>query len=82
MSYRMCVCSSLAGLLVDRFVGHLYAAESLVLLDRIPEALHYLTPDTITDISSSLSSREDTLTSGHPHFPHIHTLTLTSRCCY
>lgn len=69
---QMCVCvctRSLSGLpavhplITVRFVGHLYAAESLVLLDRIPEALHYLTPDTITDISSSFPSREDTPTS-------------------
>ena len=60
----VCVCACvLRCVLYDtRFVGQLYAAESLVLLDRIPEAMHYLSPDTITNISSSPVARKTTLT--------------------
>ena len=57
----VCVCVSVYSLLCClRFVGQLYAAEALVLLDRIPEALHYLSPDIVTNISATLTPRKPT----------------------
>lgn len=32
-------------------LGHLYCAEALIMMDRITEALHYLEPKFITDLS-------------------------------
>ena len=37
-----------------KYLGHTYAAEALVYLDRVSEALQHLNPDTITNISISL----------------------------
>ncbi len=39
------------------FLGHIYSAEALVLLDRIPEALHHLNPE------NNLSDNTFTITS-------------------
>ncbi|XP_065065150.1 CCR4-NOT transcription complex subunit 10-like [Rhopilema esculentum] len=39
-----------------KYLGHLYAAESLIKLDRISEAIAELSPEKITDISTSLES--------------------------
>lgn len=36
------------------FLGQLYAAEALIYLDRLPEAMHYLKPDSVTDVSTTL----------------------------
>lgn len=35
-------------------LGNLYAAESLIFLDRISEAMEYLKPDTLQDLSTYL----------------------------
>lgn len=37
-----------------RLLAHLYAAESLVLLDKISEALEYLNPEHVKDLSFHL----------------------------
>lgn len=41
-----------------RLLGHLYAAESLVLLDKISEALDHLNPENVKDISFDLPPDE------------------------
>ncbi|KAM9404506.1 CCR4-NOT transcription complex subunit 10 isoform 2-T2 [Salvelinus alpinus] len=43
-----------------KFLGHLYAAEALISLDRISEAIGHLNPENITDVSMGvLSSEQD-----------------------
>lgn len=37
-----------------RLLGHLYAAEALVLLDNIVEAMDHLNPDNVKDVSCAL----------------------------
>lgn len=41
-----------------RVLGHLYAAECLILLDKIPEAVDHLNPENIKDISFDLPDVE------------------------
>ena len=46
--------------LCSRFLGHLYAAEALISLDRISEAIGHLNPENVTDVSMGvLSSEQD-----------------------
>ncbi|KAJ8004857.1 hypothetical protein DPEC_G00140660 [Dallia pectoralis] len=43
-----------------KFLGHLYAAEALISLDRISEAIGHLNPENVTDVSMGvLSSDQD-----------------------
>ncbi|XP_047217693.1 CCR4-NOT transcription complex subunit 10 isoform X2 [Girardinichthys multiradiatus] len=43
-----------------KFLGHLYAAEALISLDRISDAITHLNPENISDVSSGvLSSEQD-----------------------
>ena len=37
-----------------KYLGHTYAAEALVYLDRVSEALQHLNPDSVNNISISL----------------------------
>ncbi|XP_029445263.1 CCR4-NOT transcription complex subunit 10 isoform X2 [Rhinatrema bivittatum] len=41
-----------------KFLGHLYAAEALISLDRISDAITHLNPENITDVSLGISSNE------------------------
>uniref|UniRef100_A0A4W3J0N7 CCR4-NOT transcription complex subunit 10 n=1 Tax=Callorhinchus milii TaxID=7868 RepID=A0A4W3J0N7_CALMI len=41
-----------------KFLGHLYAAESLISLDRISDAITHLNPENITDVFLGISSNE------------------------
>ncbi|XP_025945720.1 CCR4-NOT transcription complex subunit 10 isoform X4 [Apteryx rowi] len=41
-----------------RFLGHLYAAEALISLDRISDAITHLNPENVTDVSLGISSNE------------------------
>lgn len=41
-----------------RLLGHLYAAEAFVLLDKISEALEHLNPENVKDISFDLPPDE------------------------
>ncbi|XP_059363403.1 CCR4-NOT transcription complex subunit 10-like isoform X3 [Carassius carassius] len=41
-----------------KFLGHLYAAEALISLDRISDAIAHLNPENVTDVSLSVSSSE------------------------
>ncbi|PKU38066.1 hypothetical protein llap_11627 [Limosa lapponica baueri] len=43
---------------VARFLGHLYAAEALISLDRISDAITHLNPENVTDVSLGISSNE------------------------
>ena len=43
---------------VLRFLGHLYAAEALISLDRISDAITHLNPENVTDVSLGISSNE------------------------
>ncbi|XP_035678985.1 CCR4-NOT transcription complex subunit 10-like [Branchiostoma floridae] len=49
---------SLSGSL--KFLGHLYAAEALISLDQVSEAIQHLNPDNISDVSVSLPGTVDT----------------------
>ena len=43
-----------------RFLGHLYAAEALIALDRISDAIGHLNPENVTDVSLGvLTSEQD-----------------------
>ena len=43
-----------------RFLGHLYAAEALISLDRISDAIAHLNPENVSDVSMGvLSSEQD-----------------------
>lgn len=44
--------------LVLRFLGHLYAAEALISLDRISDAIAHLNPENVTDVSLGVSPSE------------------------
>lgn len=47
-------------LCVCRFLGHLYAAEALISLDRISDAIAHLNPENVSDVSMGvLSSEQD-----------------------
>ncbi|XP_036394731.1 CCR4-NOT transcription complex subunit 10 isoform X1 [Megalops cyprinoides] len=48
--------SKLSGSL--KFLGHLYAAEALISLDRISDAIAHLNPENVTDVSLGVSSSE------------------------
>ena len=48
----MLLCNALS--LFHRYLGHLYAAEALIRLDKISEAIPELSPEKITDLSTSL----------------------------
>lgn len=37
--------------LFSRFLGHLYAAESLIKLNRVSEAMTHLSPDNVNDLN-------------------------------
>ncbi|XP_058585279.1 CCR4-NOT transcription complex subunit 10 isoform X6 [Neofelis nebulosa] len=41
-----------------KFLGHLYAAEALISLDRISDAITHLNPENVTDVSLGISSNE------------------------
>lgn len=41
-----------------KFLGHLYAAEALISLDRISDAITHLNPENVTDVSLGISSTE------------------------
>ncbi|XP_067837848.1 CCR4-NOT transcription complex subunit 10 isoform X2 [Heptranchias perlo] len=41
-----------------KFLGHLYAAESLISLDRISDAITHLNPENVTDVFLGVSSNE------------------------
>ncbi|KAE8596800.1 hypothetical protein XENTR_v10016243 [Xenopus tropicalis] len=41
-----------------KFLGHLYAAEALISLDRISDAITHLNPENVTDVSLGVSSNE------------------------
>lgn len=53
--------------IASRLLGHLYAAESLVLTNRINEAIPHLHPDNVTKLSNLSSS--DSEMSNHLHVP-------------
>ena len=36
---------------LSRFLGHLYAAEALINMDQIVEAIQHLAPDSVCDVS-------------------------------
>lgn len=36
-----------------QYLGKLYSAEALVLLERVPEAMQLLSPDSVNDISTT-----------------------------
>ena len=60
---------------LHRYLGHLYAAESLIKLDKISEAIPELVPDKVTDISTSLESSSPDKKAGNNdlHLPlHFH----------
>lgn len=44
---------------IHSFLGHQYAAEALLLLDRVPDAVSHLNPDHVKDLSYSFSSETD-----------------------
>lgn len=45
---------------VFRFLGHLYAAEALISLDRISDAIAHLNPENVSDVSMGvLTSEQD-----------------------
>jgi len=47
-------------LCVFRFLGHLYAAEALISLDRISDAISHLNPENVSDVSVGvLTSEQD-----------------------
>ncbi|XP_035247999.1 CCR4-NOT transcription complex subunit 10 isoform X1 [Anguilla anguilla] len=48
--------SKLSGSL--KFLGHLYAAEALISLDRISDAIAHLNPENVSDVSLGVSSSE------------------------
>ncbi|MGH0123355.1 UNVERIFIED_CONTAM: hypothetical protein FKN15_056337 [Acipenser sinensis] len=50
--------SSSEGSEACRFLGHLYAAEALISLDRIADAISHLNPENVTDVSLGISSNE------------------------
>lgn len=51
-------CPSLLWLI--RFLGHLYAAEALISLDRISDAIAHLNPENVSDVSMGvLTSEQD-----------------------
>lgn len=41
-----------------KFLGHLYAAEALISMDRISDAIAHLNPDNVTDVSLGVSPSE------------------------
>ncbi|XP_015212573.2 CCR4-NOT transcription complex subunit 10 isoform X1 [Lepisosteus oculatus] len=41
-----------------KFLGHLYAAEALISLDRISDAITHLNPENVTDVSLGISPNE------------------------
>ncbi|XP_030637668.1 CCR4-NOT transcription complex subunit 10 [Chanos chanos] len=41
-----------------KFLGHLYAAEALISLDRISDAITHLNPENVTDVSLGVSTSE------------------------
>ncbi|KAG8442894.1 hypothetical protein GDO86_011632 [Hymenochirus boettgeri] len=41
-----------------KFLGHLYAAEALISLDRISDAITHLNPENVTDVSLGVSTNE------------------------
>lgn len=49
--FRVCCCGF-------RFLGHLYAAEALISLDRISDAIAHLNPENVTDVSLGVSPSE------------------------
>lgn len=49
---------TVTALAVCRFLGHLYAAEALISLDRISDAITHLNPENVTDVSLGISSNE------------------------
>ncbi|XP_062321074.1 CCR4-NOT transcription complex subunit 10 isoform X3 [Osmerus eperlanus] len=51
--------SKLSGSL--KFLGHLYAAEALISMDRISDAITHLNPDNVTDVSLGVSPSEQDL---------------------
>ena len=51
----LCVCDLFISF---RFLGHLYAAEALISLDRISDAITHLNPENVTDVSLGISSNE------------------------
>lgn len=56
---------------IFRLLAHLYAAEALVLLDKISEALEHLSPENIKDLSFDIpldqkSSNEEQLLKTNP----------------
>ncbi|KAI8504800.1 CCR4-NOT transcription complex subunit 10 [Branchiostoma belcheri] len=51
---------SLSGSL--KFLGHLYAAEALISLDQVSEAIQHLNPDNVSDVSVSVPGTVDTAT--------------------
>ncbi|XP_046872286.1 CCR4-NOT transcription complex subunit 10 isoform X2 [Hypomesus transpacificus] len=44
-----------------KFLGHLYAAEALISMDRISDAITHLNPDNVTDVSLGVSPSEQDL---------------------
>lgn len=47
-------------LLLLRFLGHLYAAEALISLDRISDAITHLSPENVSDVSmAKLTSEQE-----------------------
>lgn len=46
--------------LLCRFLGHLYAAEALISLDRISDAIAHLSPENVSDVSmAKLTSEQE-----------------------
>lgn len=45
-------------LCVFRFLGHLYAAEALISMDRISDAITHLNPENVSDVFLGVSSSE------------------------
>uniref|UniRef100_A0A131XTM8 CCR4-NOT transcription complex subunit 10 n=1 Tax=Ixodes ricinus TaxID=34613 RepID=A0A131XTM8_IXORI len=44
---------------IHSFLGHLYAAEALLLLDRVPDAVEHLNPELVTDLSYGFPGEAD-----------------------
>ena len=56
--------SNLCG--VHKMLGHLYAAEALVLTDRISDAIEHLNPDLVTELNVNMTPPLEELAEGHP----------------
>ena len=51
---------------IHRLLGHLYAAESLVLLNRLNEAIPHLHPDNVSQLTAEEIEETSNATQGKP----------------